>query len=340
MNNYDKSYKKLFTHPEMIRDLLKGFVDAPFVHELDFSTAEKYNAEFTTHKRLKRRASDIVWKVKHKTEDQWLYIYILLEFQSKPDPSMALRMMSYMSLLYLELYDTKQFTKDSKTGYPQLPPILPLVLYNGKPRWHKALDVNDLIIQSPLGLEPYRPHLRYCLIDEGAYDEDKLGELTALKNLVAALFRLEKSQSEANTYAVLHSVAQWLAAPEQLALQLSFTTWIDEVLFPSCYPDATPPNINYEQEGNKMLAETVKGWYNAATAEGKIKGKIEGKIEGEANSLILLLKTKFSNPSQKQKDIIFNLQEEQLKQAIAYIFQASSLNDMFTYIKSLQKSKD
>ena len=246
MTNHDKSYKKLFTHPEMIKDLLEGFVDAPFVKELDFSTAEKYNSEFTSQKNLQRRASDIVWKIKHKKEEQWLYIYILLEFQSKPDPSMALRMMSYMSLLYLELYETKQFVKDAKTAYPKLPPILPLVLYNGKVRWHKALDVNDLIVESPLGLAPYRPHLRYCLIDEGAYDDRVLAEL---KNLVAALFRLENSQGEEEIYAVLHSLGQWLASPEQLALQLSFTTWIDEVLFPSCYPDATPPNINYEQEG-------------------------------------------------------------------------------------------
>ena len=37
-------------------------------------------------KKLKSRASDIVWKIRHKTDAQWLYVYILLEFQSKPDP--------------------------------------------------------------------------------------------------------------------------------------------------------------------------------------------------------------------------------------------------------------
>ena len=300
--------------------------------ELDFSTAEKYNSEFTTDKKLTRRASDIIWKIRNKKNDQWLYIYILLEFQSKPDPSMALRMMSYMSLLYLELYETKQFVKDAETGYPKLPPILPLVLYNGKVRWHKALDVNDLIVESPLGLEPYRPHLRYCLIDEGAYDDSVLAEL---KNLVAALFRLENGQGEEDIRAVLHTLAQWLASPEQLALQLSFTRWIDEVLFPSCYPDAIPPNINYEQEGSDMLNKMVENWYDGATAEGFTRGKVEGKLLGEVNSLILLLKVKFSNPSQEQEDIIFSLKEEQVEQATAYIFQASSLDDMFAYIESL-----
>jgi hypothetical protein len=58
-----------------------------------------------------------------------------------------------------------------------------------------VLDVNDLIVDSPIGLEPYRPHLRYCLIDENEYTKH---ELEALRNLVAALFRLEKGQNEGN----------------------------------------------------------------------------------------------------------------------------------------------
>ncbi len=84
-----------------------------------------------------------------------------------------------------------------------------------------------------------------------------------------------------------------------------------------------------------MLNKMVENWYDGATAEGFTRGKVEGKLLGEVNSLILLLKVKFSNPSQEQEDIIFSLKEEQVEQATAYIFQASSLDDMFAYIESL-----
>ena len=98
---------------------------------------------------------------------------------------MPLRVMVYIGLLYLELYETKQFTKDPKTGYPQLPPILPLVLYNGKTRWNKALDVSDLIIKSPLGLEPFCPSMRYLLIDEGRYKK-------SLQPIMPCYFKIKK----------------------------------------------------------------------------------------------------------------------------------------------------
>jgi hypothetical protein len=56
MSKHDESYKRFFSHPEMIEDLLRGFVDAPWVSQLDFSTLEKVNNEYITDKKLKKRA--------------------------------------------------------------------------------------------------------------------------------------------------------------------------------------------------------------------------------------------------------------------------------------------
>lgn len=41
MARHDESYKNFFKHPEMVADLLRGFVDAPWVNDVDFSTLEK-----------------------------------------------------------------------------------------------------------------------------------------------------------------------------------------------------------------------------------------------------------------------------------------------------------
>jgi hypothetical protein len=38
--SHDNSYKLLFSHPEMVEDLLKGFVKENWVGECDFSTLE------------------------------------------------------------------------------------------------------------------------------------------------------------------------------------------------------------------------------------------------------------------------------------------------------------
>src|SRR3978361_533164 len=104
--DHDNGYKALFSHPEMVADLIRGFVHEDWVRDLDFTTLERVEGSFVTP-RLQRRESDIVWRVRWGG-DRWLYVYLLLEFQSTVDPFMALRLMVYVGLLYQHLIKQKQ----------------------------------------------------------------------------------------------------------------------------------------------------------------------------------------------------------------------------------------
>jgi hypothetical protein len=351
MANHDEGYKNLFKHPEMVEDLLRGFVDAPWVKEVDFSTLERLPHEYTVDKKLKKRASDTIWRV--RCRDSWLYLIILLEFQSRPDPVMAFRIMSYVSLLYLDFHAEKRFEtiKQGKHRKLQFPPIFPIVLYNGKGRWHKAQEVSELIAEPPLGLEPYRPQLRYCLIDERAYADHEL----ELRNLVAALFRLEKSQTEEDVDQVLKHLVIWLDSPEQKSLDHAFTAWLSNILLPKRYPDTEFHQVATLEGVRSMLAETVQGWYDKVAiknreegvaegkaegiAEGKVKGKAEGIAEGiakgKAKLLILMLEKCFQPMSEAQKNRIFALNDEQMIATTDYLLQSTSLDEVFAQLDKI-----
>jgi len=86
MNPDDAGYKLLFSAPEVVRDLVLGFIP-------DDSTLEKVPASYVTDD-LRRRSDDVVWRV--KAGEDWLYLYILIEFQSRVDPFMAVRMLVYV----------------------------------------------------------------------------------------------------------------------------------------------------------------------------------------------------------------------------------------------------
>ncbi len=60
MADHDHAYKLLFSHPEMVADLLRGFVHEDWVGDLDFSTLEKVDASFVGDD-LRFRESDLVW---------------------------------------------------------------------------------------------------------------------------------------------------------------------------------------------------------------------------------------------------------------------------------------
>ncbi|MFL6264443.1 MAG: Rpn family recombination-promoting nuclease/putative transposase [Thermoanaerobaculia bacterium] len=270
MAEHDSGYKSLFSHPEMVEDLIRGFVREDWVRDLDFSTLEKVPGSYVAPN-LMPRESDLVWKLRWKG-DRVLYVYLLMEFQSSVDAAMALRMMVYLGLLYQDLLKRGETTPSGK-----LPPVLPLVLYNGYAPWGAALEISELIEEVPGGLERYRPRLRYCLLDEMRMADS---ELEPLRNLAAAVFRLEKSYDTEAMERVLEAAIEWLRAPGLEGLRRSFTEWVLKVLLPSRVRGVRFSEDLDLKEVKAMLAESGFSWSDRWEQEGMEKGLQQGRQEG------------------------------------------------------------
>ncbi len=103
--------------------------------------------------------SGVRWK------DTWCYIYILLEFQNTQDYWMALRIATYTGLLWQELVNENQVKAGEK-----LPPVLPIVLYNGQNPWNAPLNVGELVapVHSKTSQISARPGIFFCLTRAGS----------------------------------------------------------------------------------------------------------------------------------------------------------------------------
>ncbi len=273
---HDRSYKLIFSNPEMIRDLFIGFVDEPWVAEVDFSTLEREPNSYITDD-LRERLDDIIWRVNIK--GQPVYVYILLEFQSEVDPIMAVRIMGYLALLYQDIIATGKLLPNGK-----LPPVFPIVLYNGKTKWWAKRDIDELIEQLPGGLLAYMPHLRYFLVEIGVVDETAQ---FSLKNLAAALMRLEKSRDAQAMATAIEALKDWLRAPERTRLRRCFTVWIGRVLLPARMPGIKQRELRNILEGNTMLAERITEWTEQWQQEGWQKGHQQGRQEGRQEGVQL-----------------------------------------------------
>lgn len=155
----DAAYKQLFSVPEMVRDLLRACVPDPWVQSLDFATLEKVAPEFITHKRGLRRISDLIWRV--QAEGGLAGLYVLMEFQTQVQFHMPVRIMQYVSLLHQDL-----MAGQPTPHHGLLPPILPLVIYNGERPWQAPTDMAELVRPMPSSLSAFDPRLRFWLIDE------------------------------------------------------------------------------------------------------------------------------------------------------------------------------
>jgi hypothetical protein len=126
---------------------------------------------------------------------------------------MAVRILTYVGLLYRDLIRAGQLVEG------KLPPVLPIALYNGARRWNAAEELRELMQPGPRALEPYLPRVRYLLIDERRYRDC---ERAPLRNLVAALYRLEISRTRSDIEEILRALHQWLSSAEQLSLRRAF----------------------------------------------------------------------------------------------------------------------
>lgn len=312
MGDHDRGYRLLFQHPEMIRDLLQGFVHESWIDDLDFSTLEHLPGTHVSDK-LERRETDMVWRLPFRGKD-WLYVYLSLEFQSTVDPFMALRLLVYVSLL-LQRLKKQDLLADGDT----LPPVLPLVLYNGDREWTAAREVSELFGDMPEELARYRPQMPYLVIDEQRL---RRSDLESLRNLAAVLFRLEQSQEPAEMFRVTDALGEWLR--DRPDLLEAFLAWIAQVLLPRRAPDVEQRTTHRPtlEELRLMLQERAhRTWAEMLEDKGEERGIRKGRLE----ILEEQLETKFGP---LQDSVRARLQEADSEDLLRWSTRLLSANDL------------
>ena len=284
MTDHDNAYKLLFSYTPVVADLVRGFLREEWAQRLDLSTLEAFSGRYISDG-LRGRENDQVWRVRYG-ESQW--IYLTLEFQSTVDLYMAVRVMVYSGLLYQKLVRQRDLPPSGR-----LPPLVPVVLYNGYRPWRSAEDVVDLVEAELDGLD--RPSLRYRLLDELRLEES---ELPSGRNLAAALFRMERSRSLGEVAAVLSDLCEWLRGPEHASLREAFAIWLTRSFLPS---RGVPVNEGKElREILKMLTQEEEEFGIDFSREWVRKGRREGLEEAlQALKRVILaqLTQRFGLPS-------------------------------------------
>ena len=291
MNIHDAAYKDFFKHREMVESLLTGFVREDFVSELNFSTLQQCSGSYIT-KDLRERMDDCVWKVKWRGRTS--YLCLILEFQSTPDPWMPVRIMTYTGLLWQDLIKTGELRAGDA-----LPPVLPIVIYNGAGEWKTSLSVEEMCEPVPASLEPYRSGRKYFLLDE-----KHCGETGDEDNLFSFLVRFEKAKTPEEIYSVADLLQQRLSEPRYKDLHRLFSLWVGRVIMRNMgIPESHMPVFQNLQEVKNMLAETVASWKDTWIAEGmetglskgRREGRMEGRMEGREEGKIEMVQEMLRN---------------------------------------------
>ena len=231
-------------------------------------------------------------------------------------------MMIYMGLLCQHLINQGEL----QDGL--LPPIVPIVLYNGTPRWKASQEVADCFTASLPGLALYRPKLRYHLVDEARL---KLHPLTEVRNLAEALFSIEQSRTVKTTFDIMRLLDGVLSTPQMEPLRRTIGVWF-KLLLRRKVPKANIQELDEIDDVLKestMLEQTIERWFEDATMKGELRGELRGEQKGFAKLVALQLKLRFGPVPDWAQERLASASEEQLTEWAGTILTAQSLNDLF-----------
>lgn len=310
---HDASYKRMFSHREMVIPFLRKFVLRGAKGAFDLSTLEPVKSDFISSEHQKRD-SDAVWRLR-LTERvaqsvEWAYVYIQLEFQSKPQRFMAVRALNYLCMLYEGLANRGEVSRDGR-----LPPVLPIVLYNGSRPWRKPVSLEELIAPAPKAFKAYLPTFKFLLIDEGQWPKE---DLDPSGNPASALFSLEQARQNEEVLTGVRHLFQSTQGPSMESLRSDMVKWLMRSLLPLRFPDQDPLEL---LENQNMLAETVKEWTTEWLAQ--------GREEGLRETLTRLLRTKFGESASEFDARLAGADESTLSLWIDRLLVASSLEEVF-----------
>ena len=224
---HDPIHKLLCSYPRVIADILRGYVRGKLVEQLDLSTLEQVGAEHVSDG-LQRRISDAVWRVR-RDDRRWVWVYLVLEFQSRPDPGMSLRMLVYVALQYLDL--------QRKLGSGKLvPAVLGCVLYNGEDDWVEWLETRSRIdLELKSGVEEMLPRMKFPVIDERREGEGKAPR----GNAAWLMFRLWALETAEDLLELVGQVRKWLGGEDDRSLRDAFETVLEREVIPAYYPQGS-----------------------------------------------------------------------------------------------------
>ncbi|MEE8587340.1 MAG: Rpn family recombination-promoting nuclease/putative transposase [Acidobacteriota bacterium] len=326
---HDASQKMLFSHRQMVAGLLELGVGQDWVRQLDLSSLRPVPASHVSKNLLKRRG-DLAWRARLPGGP----VYILLEFQSRSDPSMPIRFPGYAGLLWQRLHRQKRRPKNRSA-----PPVFCLVLYNGDGRWTAPLETGELFKSIPEDLKPYQVRMRYFVVDVQRFEERSL---KGRKNAFACLLRLERSRSLEEVDRVVKDLINWFGGEKHQALRQDMAIWLLHVLWPSRFPGLpVPDSVEDLAEMRSLLAERAKKWPQQWMEEGRKKGRRQGRRQGRregrregrqealARLLLLQLEQKFEALPEKRRRQIVAADADTLLGWAGRVLTAESLEQVF-----------
>ena len=283
---HDNLFRKVFSEEGEAAGLLRPHLPAWLSSTLDWSTLTLQDRSYVDEE-LEASQSDLLFEVQWQagagqagagetaSAPQRLLLYVLFEHQSTPNRWMRFRLLEYCCRIWADALGA-----DDKR--PELPPIVPVVFYQGKRRWRHAQEFAELFSEA-VREWPWTPRFEHLLVDQsqaaaGEVRGGVLGRVAQLALMAAARRRVSQAR------AALLMAAQYMGELAKGGRTERFRAIVRYVI--------TTQDRQTVREFGEALRRHVPGpggdmktYAEELLQEGLRKGRQEGRQEGQLGTI-------------------------------------------------------
>jgi len=200
----DNAYKLIFGEPEMFVDFLKNFIPIDILRHVKPEDIEDITERFLPLF-SDNKDSDTVKKVRLQG-DKPLFVIGIIEHESEVNYTSSFKMLQYITYVLsdyvkendkrfyeeLKIWGSTNLTLSNARGF-KLPPVLPIVFYDGATKWTSSVNLLDRTELSDI-FHKYIPKFEYELIDLNKYSRDDLVSFGNLLSLILIVDKVRKAE--------------------------------------------------------------------------------------------------------------------------------------------------
>ena len=327
--SHEGLFLKVFKDKENTKHFLREHLPEGVLDHADLDSLYLENVSYLDDN-LRKHFSDLVFSVRIGEEEfSAAKVYLLFEHKSSPEPLVGMQVLRYMALQWKEMYDQGQ------TVGGKLPPIIPIVIYQGRGAWQARASFQELVEMPSEAFKVFVPDFTFAFFNIGKVDEEKVQENVVLKFYVAIIKALDSPELRdllpQLTQGLYESLGQRTAL-EYIEIFFKYLTKATEAVGREDYAKALG---KIPEGGDEIMTTLAEEWKQEGREEGRKEGVQKGKIESTQDLLIEILEDELDVPSQ---NLINNIRSIKSYEILRGLFKkARKANSLEEFQKELNK---
>jgi len=199
-NTKDNIYKKVFGEPQIFTEFLNDFIPIDMLKGLKPEDIEDITPRYLPLF-LDNKDSDTVKRINLDGDNEPLFVISIVEHESQVNYTSSYKMLLYIALVwhtYVKDNDKKYKQELKKHGSTKrklstdkdfkLPPVLPVVFYDGGTQWTSSMNLIDRVHMGDI-FQKHIPKFEYELVDLSQYSQE---DIIKYENALSLILLIDK----------------------------------------------------------------------------------------------------------------------------------------------------